>query len=371
MNKRIFPLMLILTLLLSSTLSFAATSVYSCNEGLAMSNQDGLWGYVNVNGTVVIDYQYDSCQNFTLGMAQIWQDGKVGVIRPDGTYLLTPEYQSLTFLGSGFYLAQQDGVYGIVNVVSFQKDEVTTQIAYPFQYSDALFQVQGGVDVLTLYQGTTKTVIPLFQLSSIATSLGIDGSEFSLTKDVIATFGDVANTSWYSGYVNIVYNIDIMEGTGSNLFSPKSTVTMAQLLTLAANLESIYTGDDFHTTTTTSGSWYQPALDYCITAGIISANEVGDVSAAVTRTQVAQVLGATSLAGDLEPINNLQRVQASIPDVTTTTPGADAIYALYAAGILNGVDSNLTFSPDDTISRAEIAAMVARIARPEQRLSLW
>ena len=49
---------------------------------------------------------------------------------------------------------------------------------------------------------------------------------------------------------------------------------------------------------------------------------------------------------------------------------ASAIFGLYAKGIITGSDSRLTFRPDAVITRAEVAAIVARMVRPEQRVVL-
>ena len=38
---------------------------------------------------------------------------------------------------------------------------------------------------------------------------------------------------------------------------------------------------------------------------------------------------------------------------------------------MSGSDKQLTFRPDAVITRSEVAAIVARLARPEQRLSSW
>ena len=46
-----------------------------------------------------------------------------------------------------------------------------------------------------------------------------------------------------------------------------------------------------------------------------------------------------------------------------------AVLSFYNAGILTGVDDWGTFAPDKTLTRAETAAMVARVARPELRES--
>lgn len=369
MKKSLVALMLALTLFASLSTCFAATT-YS--EGLTSKKSGGLWGYVNANGTVIIEYQYDACEDFSLGLAQVTVNNQVGIIRPDGEYLLLPIYQSLEYLGGGFYLAQQDDYYGIVNLVSFTVDGSITNIAYPFQYTYATIGMQGGIEVVSLYQGVAKTVIPKYEFTSLATTFAIDGAQFPLLEGITASFTDVSSTAWYSGWVNISYNLGLMEGTGSNLFAPDNTVTLAELLTLAANLESIYSGDDFHTGSTSSSSaWYQSAVDYCLTTGIISSSILGDMNRAVTRTEVAQILGSTSLADDLPILNASAIVRTLVPDVTTSSTGATEIYNLYATGILAGTDANFSFSPDSYITRAEVATIVSRMARPEQRLSLW
>ena len=56
-------------------------------------------------------------------------------------------------------------------------------------------------------------------------------------------------------------------------------------------------------------------------------------------------------------LNSLARVKASVPDIRSSDEGAEAIYSLYAKGILSGVDSRLTFQPEGTFTRAEAAAI--------------
>ena len=64
-------------------------------------------------------------------------------------------------------------------------------------------------------------------------------------------------------------------------------------------------------------------------------------------------------------------IRAAVPDVGMGTPCAEEIYSLYAKGVLAGVDANLTFRPDGALTRAEAAAIVSRMARTEQRITLW
>ena len=74
---------------------------------------------------------------------------------------------------------------------------------------------------------------------------------------------------------------------------------------------------------------------------------------------------------DCPEINSLSRVKAAVPDVRTGDYAANAIFGLYAKGILTGSDGDLTFRPNDSLTRAEAAAIVSRMARAEQRISLW
>ena len=116
-----------------------------------------------------------------------------------------------------------------------------------------------------------------------------------------------------------------------------------------------------------------PAVDYCLASGMIQKGDFTerDYGRAVTRREAAELFAATSLAKAMPELNSLARVKASVPDIRSSDEGAEAIYSLYAKGILSGVDSRLTFQPEGTFTRAEAAAIVSRMARTEQRLLLW
>ena len=69
-------------------------------------------------------------------------------------------------------------------------------------------------------------------------------------------------------------------------------------------------------------------------------------------------------AGDLEKRYTVER----IPDLERNE-SSEAIYGLYEAGILNGMDKTGTFYADKSLTRAEAAVMVARILDESQRLT--
>ncbi len=171
--------------------------------------------------------------------------------------------------------------------------------------------------------------------------------------------------------MDVAYSTGIMSGTGGNLFEPGRVITVAEALQMAANMDSRYRGDTFHTTTHVSTPWYTDAVNYCLASGIIASGAFDDYTRQITRRELAQVFAATSLAKSLPYRNSILRVATAVKDVTALDPAAAAVYDLYAKGILTGVDGTLSFRPDDAVSRAEAAALAARLARPEQRVDLF
>ena len=59
----------------------------------------------------------------------------------------------------------------------------------------------------------------------------------------------------------------------------------------------------------------------------------------------------------------------AIPDVATTDEGAKEIYAFYRVGILLGYADG-SFGPENTVTRAEIAAIMNRMFDPDARKTL-
>jgi len=50
------------------------------SEGLLSVKQDGLWGYIDINGNLIVDFQFDEVQPFSEGLAAVCLDGKWGYI---------------------------------------------------------------------------------------------------------------------------------------------------------------------------------------------------------------------------------------------------------------------------------------------------
>ncbi len=64
------------------------------NNNLLAKSQDGKWGFVNKEGNVVVDYQYDKVTELNqYGFAGVMKDGKWGVVDRNGDVIVEPVYE--------------------------------------------------------------------------------------------------------------------------------------------------------------------------------------------------------------------------------------------------------------------------------------
>ena len=184
------------------------------------------------------------------------------------------------------------------------------------------------------------------------------------------TFTDVAADTWYAPYVEACAEDGLMKGAGGGRFDPGGVMTLPEALTLAARIHHRTHGGDGalppapeELTVTEGRPWWIDALWYAVENGILedAALYTPLPQGPATRWDLARLMAAA--AGELEPIRE-----------AAPGPGLDAeiwltVLPLYEAGILNGVDGSGAFHPEGTLTRAEAAAMAARITRPELRLT--
>ena len=370
-SLRAQALALLLTAVLTSA-ALAAPQIWGYQEGLAKAAEGGLWGFANVAGEIVIPIQYQSVMDFSLGVARVQKNNKLGLIRPDGAYLIQPEYDTLKPIGYGLYRAQKGNEWGVVSMVAFpSRFGGETQELYPLTYDYAAVRKADGLDVLVLTSGGVETLVPMNTLPALLVERKVPSARFPLVQKRLPNFSDVTPRDWYDLWVDVAYNVGLMEGVGDNRFNPDGTLTVAEALKLAAHMESRYLGDDFHLQSVTTQPWYRSSVAYCVASGIITEGEFIDYERPVTRAEMARIFAATALGRGMPEINSLERVKSHLPDVKAGDYAADAIYSLYAKGVFTGTDGQLTFRAEGRLTRAEAAAIVSRMARTEQRVNLW
>lgn len=65
-------------------------------EGYAAVCSDGKWGFLDKDGKLVIDFQYDLAQSFSHGFAAVCVDGKWGYVDEGGNMVIEPQFDAAT-----------------------------------------------------------------------------------------------------------------------------------------------------------------------------------------------------------------------------------------------------------------------------------
>ncbi|MBQ8264692.1 MAG: S-layer homology domain-containing protein [Oscillospiraceae bacterium] len=179
------------------------------------------------------------------------------------------------------------------------------------------------------------------------------------------TFSDIAEGIWWTDNIAAAYELDLMKGNADGTFAPKGSISILETIIIACRLHNTYwgIGESF----TQGTPWYQVYLDYAQRYGIVRSGQFFDVKAAATRDQFASVLIRSVGEMALPAVNDVP--DGSIPDLPSNADCYRAVYTFYRAGILTGSDDIGSFKPESTINRAEAAAIITRIARPELRKS--
>jgi len=186
-------------------------------------------------------------------------------------------------------------------------------------------------------------------------------------------FSDVKSSDWFGTYVATAYEMGLMNGVDRNVFDVSGNVTVAQAVTLAARVHNIYeTGGDTSVFKSKSGeAWYMAYARYGIENGVIDDEVYKAVqispNRAASRLEFAYIVGNALPADALVTINNVDF--GDIPDVDFNTPAGMIVYGFYRSGILAGFTDG-SFNPDDSITRAQVAAVMSRMGDSTQRMQL-
>ncbi|HHX53849.1 MAG TPA: S-layer homology domain-containing protein [Clostridiales bacterium] len=169
-------------------------------------------------------------------------------------------------------------------------------------------------------------------------------------------FADVPESAWYYSDVKSAYESGLINGKSEDTFAPDDNLTYAEAVKLAVCMYQKHT--EGKVTITPGDPWYISYVDYAKSHGIISGDYTWDKAA--TRAGYMGIF-ANALPNDaLNAINDIP--DGSIPDVPMSSAYAAAIYKLYRAGIVQGVDViTRSADPDSNIRRSEVAAILTRM----------
>ena len=175
-------------------------------------------------------------------------------------------------------------------------------------------------------------------------------------------YADVPAGSWFESSAKICYETGLITGSDKG-FEPYRTMAVSEAAAIAARMAEILDGGDGLFDNPAGSPWYAGAVDYL--KGLAQDDAVvlsllSQPDETVTRLGFLKLLSAALPADQLAAVNSI----TALPD----TGDADVL-RFYNAGILTGVNEYGVFAGSNTLTRSEAAAMVARVAREELRVS--
>ena len=177
-------------------------------------------------------------------------------------------------------------------------------------------------------------------------------------------FTDVPSHQWYYNDVSMASASGIINGIGNNQFNPNGTLTHAAAMTLMAKVHAIYlygNSDIINEYQKTDDHWASGIHSYCLDHRLPTPTEA-EFDTNISRGTMARYFrnSLPSKAFDTGISNDL----SLMPEQTTNTIVQD----LFRAGILIG--DNNGFRLEDSITRAEAAAIIHRVANPDVRVKV-
>ena len=156
------------------------------------------------------------------------------------------------------------------------------------------------------------------------------------------TFSDVDKSDWFANAVAYVTEKGLMNGTGSDTFSPNASTTRGMLMTVLAR----YAGED----TTGGAIWYEKGMNWAKAKGV---SDGTNPEVNITREQLVTMLyryaGSPAANGSLDNFSDAASVSSY---------AVNAMQWAVANGIVNG--SNGKLNPKNNATRAEVAAILMR-----------
>ena len=175
-------------------------------------------------------------------------------------------------------------------------------------------------------------------------------------------FTDVPANEWYHAPVAAARRMGLISGKSPTLFAPDDNLTYAEAVKLAACMHELHTTGEV-TLAVGGGAWYQSYVDYAKQNGIIAKDY--DWNAPASRAGYMEIFANALPESALAAVNSV--ADGAIPDVPMAHPQAWAIYRLYRAGIVQGVDAARNCNPGANIMRSEVAAILVRMMDPAER----
>lgn len=185
---------------------------------------------------------------------------------------------------------------------------------------------------------------------------------FEKVENFEGSFEDVNEDDWFCENVIDAYELGFMQGISDKAFSPDSSVTVSQGITMASRVHAAFFGNNIEEKN--GSEWYSKYVDYSVKHGIMREDFFDSYTREIKRYEMAQLFCCSVPKEYLPQINDI----GFIPDVSNQDSFYEKVLTLYKAGIVLGSDDYGTFNPHSSIKRSECAAIITRVALQENRI---
>ena len=151
---------------------------------LPVQNESGKWGAIDINGTQVIPFEYDTVNNFTEGLARVRKGSKWGIIDRSGNEIIPCDYDDVMY-GEGYFTLLKDREVTVKPRTDYQANYIREEEDYFQELSAKLVAEESAIEEaqrtkLMLMEYTDKETI-----QSVQTALNEAGYDCG-TPDGIA-----------------------------------------------------------------------------------------------------------------------------------------------------------------------------------------
>lgn len=184
-------------------------------------------------------------------------------------------------------------------------------------------------------------------------SLAADAEDKFPATHTYSCFPDVTEDHWAYGSIEICYEIGLVNGKGEG-FDPSENVTIA--VAVAARVGASLRNESVPASV--NGVWFFGSLSYLLSPPVgdaITATE--DIGQEIVSRRALLLYLSVAVPQDALTVKNSI---TALPDISDAE-----VLRFYNAGVLTGMNEYGTFVGKLPLSRAEMAAIVSRIARPE------
>ena len=178
------------------------------------------------------------------------------------------------------------------------------------------------------------------------------------SQSTVGSFKDVPQNSWFAGAVQYVTSSSLMNGTSSTAFSPNANMSRAMLATVLYRMSGDTAQANSSFRDVSSSAYYAATVSWAADKGIVNGTGTNTFSpnANITREQLAAML--YRYAGEPDGSADL----SAYTDAGSVSSYAEkAVQWCVKNGILTGKTST-TLAPKATATRAECATMLQRFA---------